>query len=137
MSIKKVYYYLFYKLYKLNENDIFPWVREWKAGLFLDVLIIFILFSGFIYYTIYVNPYVEVPNIYIIAGLYIFGVGIPNYFIFHHADRYKEIIEDFDKLPKQKNRIGSWIVGAVVLIVIANLIFSFYLMSQIDWTAYR
>lgn len=73
----------------------------------------------------------------IIIGLYVLGIAIPNYFIFHHRDQWKKIVHDFDKLPKQRNRIGSVIVLLVVVAVIANLIFSFYLMSKIDWKLYR
>lgn len=54
-----------------------------------------------------------------------------------HTDIWKEYVIEFDQLSKKKNRIGGWIVFGVVLLVVMNLIFSFYLMSQVDWSMYR
>jgi hypothetical protein len=60
-----------------------------------------------------------------------------NYVAFIHTDVWKDYVIEFDKMPKKKNRIGSWIVFGIVLFIISNLIFSFYLMSRIDWSQYR
>jgi hypothetical protein len=64
-------------------------------------------------------------------------VSVPNYFIFHHRDQWKDIVKEFDKLPKRKNKIGGWIVFGVVLLIISNMVFAFYQMSLIDWSPYR
>jgi uncharacterized protein YjeT (DUF2065 family) len=135
--IKRAYYYLFYKFYKMSEAAPSKWWSEWKASLALDTLIAFFVFSLITYFEILINPNIDIggsKKTIIAMGIMIL---IPNYFIFHHRDQWKEIVAEFDQLPKRTNRIGSWIVFGIVLLVIGNLIFSFYLMSQIDWNQYR
>jgi hypothetical protein len=138
--IKKAYYYFYYKLYKLfqvNERD---WLSEFKASLSIDVLFFCLLFSIIMYYNIFINRYfsLDIPNIKLKAGtLYILFILIPNYFIFHHKDQWKAIVKEFEQLPKKKNRLGDWIIYSIVILIIANLIFAFYLMSQVDWKQYR
>jgi hypothetical protein len=113
------------------------WWSEWKASLALDALIGFFIFSLFIYYAVFIDPFTNIggkTETIIVMGVLIL---LPNYFIFHHRDQWKEIVVEFDKMPKKKNRIGSWIVFGIFLFVISNLIFSFYLMSRIDWSQYR
>lgn len=135
--LKRAYYYVFYKLYKMSEAAPSKWLSDWKASLAIDVLLFFFLFSVTIYYKIFVNRYFSLDNKFGVGIIYVLFIVIPNYFIFHHKDQWKDIVAEFDQLPKKKNLIGSWIVFGVVLLVIANLIFSFYLMSQIDWSQYR
>lgn len=137
MQIKKIYQYFFYKLYKHFEKGPSVWLSDWKAVFSIDVLIFFIILTGVNYYTDYTKNIIEFGNrkvLVIILGILIL---VPNYFIFHYKDRWKIIIHEFNKLPKQKNKIGGWVVFGTVLFIIANLIFSFYLMSQIDWNKYR
>lgn len=136
-KIKRAYYYLFYKFYKMSEAAPSRWWSEWKASLALDMVIFFFIFSLLIYYAVFINPYTNVggeTETIVILGIMIL---VPNYFVFHHRDQWKEIVSEFDQLPKRTNRIGSWIVFGVVMLVIANLVFAFYLMSQVDWSQYR
>lgn len=137
MNIKKAYYYLFYKFYKMSEAAPSRWMSDWKAGICIIALEIWLLMSVGIYFSVFTkqsmelelsNPIVLMPLIIILAL---------NYFLFVHTDVWKDYVKEFDKLPKKKNRIGSWIVLGIVLFVIVNLIFSFYLMSRIDWSQYR
>lgn len=136
-KIKRAYYYLFYKFYRMSEAAPSRWWSEWKASLALDMVIFFFVFSLLIYYAVFINPYTNVggeTDTIVILGILIL---VPNYFVFHHRDQWKEIVADFDQLPKRTNQIGSWIVFGVVMLVIANLVFAFYLMSQVDWSQYR
>lgn len=84
-----------------------------------------------------INPYAKLAssNIYCIVIAII--ISVFNYFIFESNDQWKLIVRRFDKLPAKKNKIGSWLVSGFVALVISNLIFAFYLMSQIDWNLYR
>ena len=54
-------------------------------------------------------------------------------YLFYYQNKWKDIVKEFDKLPKNQNRIGSVIVLVVVLILIANLIFSISLLSQVKY----
>jgi hypothetical protein len=64
-------------------------------------------------------------------------IGLGNYFIFNHADKWKVIVADFNKLPPNKNRIGGVIFWSIFIFIIVSVIFMFYLMSQIDWKLYK
>jgi hypothetical protein len=130
MRLKNAYYYFFYKLYKFSENSPSRWISDWKAELAIDVLWIFIGLSCMVYYTVFTQRVINVGSGKSVVILYIICVALPNYFIFHHRGQWKKIIYEFDKLPKRINRIGSWIVVGIIILVIVNLVFSFYLMSR-------
>ncbi len=137
-NIKRAYYYLFYKLYKFWESASDP--KFWsdrKASVTIVVMEIWILISCFIYYTIFFNRYFHVNikhPVVIISGIIVFLI---NYLAFAHTDKWREYVKEFEQLPKRKNKIGNWIVLGLVLLIVSNVIFSFYLMSRIDWSWYR
>jgi|SRR5690554_58203 len=137
VKIKTGYFYLFYKLYKFYEKGSSVWWSHGKAILTLDVVLFLLVYSFIVYYAVFINRTTniggEIQTIWILGAL----ILIPNYFIFEHRDQWKEIVVRFDKLPKKKNIIGGWIVLLIVLIILINLIYSFYLMSQIDWSQYK
>lgn len=132
------YYYLFYKFYKFWEYVSTPsfW-SDWKAGISLMALEIWLIISVFVYYKVFVNPYIHLSESNIEAYILAFTLAGAKYIIFHHHDRWKRIVKSFDKLPKRENTIGSWVVFLLTILIIANLVYSFYLMSQIDWSQYR
>ena len=129
--IKKAYHYLFYKLYKFSEAAPSRWLSDWKAELALDMLWLFLCLSVFVYYTVFTKQVVNFGDGKFVSILLIIFISLPNYFLFHHKNQWKKIVQKFDKLPKRANRIGGGLVLSFVLFVITNLIFSFYLMSQI------
>jgi len=137
MKIKKVYYYLFYKIYKWYEKGPSIWLSEWKASFSMDVLIYFVVMFLFIYYNVFINRHANLSESNIEVYLLVLSVVLINYFVFHHRNQWKNYVKEFDKLPKKKNQTGGWIVFGFILFVIANLVLSFYLMSQIDWSQYR
>jgi len=126
---------LFYKLYKWVGED--NWWGDWKAVLSIDILWIFIGISIVVYYTIFFDRYLQIGSGNFLLVGYMLLIAIPNYFIFHHHDQWKDIVKEFDKLPKRKNKMGGWVVFGVVMLIIANMVFAFYQMSLIDWSQYR
>ncbi len=136
--LKKAYYYLFYKLYRWYESvGSFAFWSDWKASFSVDVLLYFIIISIFLYYKVLFNRYVHLSGNNLDAIILVVIVAGTNYFIFHSRNQWKNIVKEFDQLPKKKNRIGGCLVTGFVLLVIANLVFAFYLLSQIDWAKYR
>lgn len=136
-KFKKIYYYIFYKFYKFSEAAPSHWLSDWKAGVAIIVLEIWGLFSIMNYYNVFIDRYFHfnITNpIIVIPGILVFLI---NYLSFIHTDVWKEYAKEFDKLPKKKNIIGSWIVFGITLFILANVFFSFYLMSRIDWSQYR
>ena len=137
MKPKKVYQYLFYKLYKFYDVDSI-WLgakrwTDWKAPFSLLVLEFWLLISFYNYYDVFTEKDFSSysKNIISLATLLIFV--IIKYFVFEQRNRWKEYIIEFDKWPKKKNKIGTIMVWMLVLFIMANFIFSFYLISQIDW----
>lgn len=133
--MKRAYYYLFYKFYKMSEAAPSRWASDWKAGIAIIALEIILAFSLINYYNIFIDRFFELKRIYAIIGALI--ICAVNYFLFVHTDVWKDYVKEFDNLPKRTNFWGSFIVFGITLLVIANLIFSFYFMSQIDWKQYR
>lgn len=128
---------MFYKLYKFSDSAPSRWLSDWKAGIIIVVLEILVIASLFVYYKVIFNRNARLSdsNWDVIACVMI--VVIPNYFAFVHSDVWRIYAEEFDRLPRNQNKAGCWIVLGVVLSVILNFIFSIYLMSEIDWSLYR
>jgi hypothetical protein len=97
---------------------------------------IWILLSLVNYYTVYSKVFVELsilmPMVYIPL---IIVIGF-NYLTLDYNNNWKKFNVEFENYSIKKNRIGSCIVFGIILIIICNLIFSFYLMSQVDWNKY-
>lgn len=137
-KIKSGYYYFFYKLYNFWEEISVPsYWSDWKASLSLDVLVFFLIFSMMVYYNVFFDRYFNFGDKKIFIIFFILIVSIPNFFIFNYNDTWKEYNLKFSKYPKRKNSIGGFLVWAVILGIIFNLILSLYLMSKVDWKQYR
>lgn len=133
----KAYYYLFYKLYKFWKSGHVIFWSEWKASLSIIVLEIWFILSLFVYYKIFINRYIHLAGDNVQIFLLALPIWVINYYIFHHHNQWRSIIAEFDKLPEKENKKGGIIVWSIIILIIANVIFSFYFMSQIDWSLYR
>ena len=129
---------MFYKFYSsLEKYSVPPFWSEWKASSLLSILLTILIYALLILYMIFIDRYSEiVGNPYIMVSIVV-GLNIMNYIIFLRCDQWKIIVKRFDKLSPKKNKIGSWIVLGIVILVILSLILAFYLMSQVDWSLYR
>jgi len=138
-KIKRAYYYYFYKIYKSIEytSEQFggSFWTDFKAGVVMIALEIWTILLLINYYNIFLNRYFHLEKrTFFFLG---FIIIVVNYLAFVHTDIWKEYNKNFDKLPKEVNKKGSWIVFGITIFIIVNLIFSFYLMNQIDWSRYR
>lgn len=128
MSIKESYYYIFYIFYKLFDRfKTTRWLMETKAAIVIAILEVWILFSIINYYDFingkrvdlaFSSPIILIPFIAIVAL---------KCYLFIFNDTWKVYVKEFDEWPKTKNRRGGWIVVFIVILVISNFIFSFYL----------
>lgn len=138
-TLKKIYYYFFYKIYcsveYTSELSGGKFLSAFKASLVMIALEIWSTVSILNFYNIIFNRYMNIPKSIYIGIVLLFS--IISYFTFDYTDVWKSYNKKFDKLPKKKNILGGWIVFGFVLFIITNLVFSFYLMSQIDWSQYR
>lgn len=135
-TLKDIYYFTFYKIYQYYERGPSVWMSDWKASLTIDVLLFFLLFSGLNYYTVFFNRQYSLDsnfNTQLIILFYLLFISLPNYFLFNHKNRWRIIVKRFEQLSASKNRTGGWMVFFAVIAILVNLIFSYYLMSLINW----
>lgn len=141
IMIKKAYYYFFYKIYKSIEytsNEFGgPFWSNFKAALVIAALEVWLLITIGNYYSVITKINIELSIMMPIVYIPLMILLVLNYFSFIHNDKWREYNMKFDKLPRKRNLIGTWIVVGIIALIIGNLIYSFYLMSQIDWSLYK
>lgn len=136
MNLKKAYYFAFYKLYQSFEASPSRFWSEWKASLLMDILVGCIIITSGLIYTVITKKGFIIFESTLNTWIMVIIISVGNYFIFNHTDRWKKIISDFNH-SKNKNRIAGIIFWCIFFLIIASVVFMFYLMSQIDWKQYR
>jgi hypothetical protein len=134
MKLKLGYYYFFYKLYKFFLNGPSNWLSDWKAGISMLALEIWLGISivGYISIALKKDIFPNDRFHFSIIAPFVLLVAI-KYIFFLHDDTWKEYAQMFDRWPKRKNRAGTIVVWGIVLLIVANLIFMYYLMSKTTW----
>ncbi len=137
MSIKKAYYYLYYKLYNFAVSISDDAINQWKPLVTIIVLQGLLIAEIFIWYTITTKRIFSITNP-LTFFLPIVGViGIANYIFFLHGDKWKKYIAEFEIYDKRKKSIGGIVVFLLIALVLVSVVFSFYRLSQIKWEQYR
>lgn len=131
-KIEKMYYYFFYKIHKfidyLSEKAGGSFWSDYKAGLAIIALEIWLLFSFINYGTVFLEWSIAFDEIWYVA---IAGtICAINFYFFIYSDKWKDYFQEFEKFPKRQNMKGTWIVILITLLITGNLIFSFYLLSK-------
>lgn len=130
-QIIRGYYYIFYVFYRMSEAAPSRWLSDWKAGLCIIAMEIMLLVSFLNYYNVFFDKNFDVGRVvYIMVIMTI--VSINSYF-FVFTNVWQEYIKEFDKLPKHTNKRGRLLVFGIALLVIIIFIYSFYLMSTVNW----
>ena len=130
-TLLRLYAYFYYKLFKFWEVASIPkFLSDWKASLTLDVLEIMIALSGICYYTIISKKWIDFGDNKILVFVYIVLIAVPNHFFFNYNNRWKSFESEFDKWSKEKNAKGTIVVICIVVVVVLNLILSFYLLGK-------
>ncbi|MDX9705630.1 MAG: hypothetical protein RBT46_07990 [Weeksellaceae bacterium] len=133
-KIKKAYYYFFYKIYKSIE-----YTSEWgggkfwtdfKAGLVIIALEIWILFSIFNIYSLVRNEKIKIEISHPVIIVPLILILLLNYLSFVHTNKWKEYNEEFARLPRRKNIIGGIIVWIIIILIVAVYWTSAYLMQK-------
>ena len=129
-KIKDIYFYLFYKLYKLSEAAPSRWLSEWKANLALDIIVFFLIISFLNYYNVLIDSTLNFEDspLFLIFGL---SISLLNLYIFSYKGKWKIIVKKYDNQSVEENNKGSIFIIILVIMIIANLIFSFILFSNI------
>lgn len=131
MTVRKLYSYIFYKLYKFSEAAPSKWWSDWKATIALLTLELWLVISAFVYYAIVAQKGLPGDDTIVLAGSAVIGILVLiKYLIFYRHDRWRTYVSEFDKWSKKQNKTGTILVCLLVFFIIGNLIFSFYLLSQ-------
>jgi|SRR5690242_7219592 len=132
MTVKKSYYYFYYRLYKffiLFGEDFLIKYKPVTFLIFLEVLLLSALDN---WYTIIARRWDIKGHLMLLVIITIF-ISLFNYSFFLVGDKYKKYFFEFESYPKQKNIIAGWIAFLLVSLIITTYIISDYQMGLIDW----
>jgi purine-cytosine permease-like protein len=128
MKLIEWYYYLFYTFYKATLKGDIKSLAEWYASIGLGAVEIFSLVSVYNYYQVFVDNSFKLR-----LGTILFPLII--IMIIHHlafdGDKWSEYAKEFDEWPNEKKIRGSWIATIILLVLIINIIVSYYLLTTI------
>nr|WP_315031173.1 hypothetical protein [uncultured Chryseobacterium sp.] len=130
-NIKRVYYYFFYKLYNHYQDSSAPWWSDFKASASMGALEIWLILSILNYFLLLTGKTtgeitIWQPSIFIpIIMLFLL-----HYFAFIHTDIWREYNKEFDKLPRESNKRNGIITWSVIVFIIVNTVFSYYLLFE-------
>lgn len=122
MSIKEIYEYIFYKVYKIMDNEVFYYLADVRAASFLIIFKMFLIASFWIYFALLTKTNSQFSLI--IAALIIVYFIYLDMILFFKNDRYKTIVEKFDAWPTKKNFVGTLIVWSFLILIVVNMIFA-------------
>ena len=137
MSIKKAYYYLYYKLYNFAVSISDDAINEWKPLVTILILQVLLIAEIFIWYSIATKKILIITNPLTSFLPIVAAIGIANYIFFLHGDKWKNYIAEFKQYDKRKKSAGGIVVFLVIALILVSVIFSFHRLSQIDWLQYR
>lgn len=137
MSLKKAYYYLYYKLYRFAVSISDDAINEWKPLITILVLEILLIAEIFIWHSIATKKIFVVNNPLFSFLPTVAIIGTANYLFFLHRDKWKGYITEFKQYDKKNKYIGGMIVSTVIALIVASVIIAFYELSKIDWKQYR
>ncbi len=138
MELLKAYQYLFYKLYRFYESSTYSrWWSDWKALVSIIVLEMWMYFSTEILYHYFFNVPMASSDDRIDLGILIFGfiVSVINWYLFMFQNKWRDIVEKFDKLSFKENRIGGIIVWVVIISI--TVFYWFYSIPLLDKLKYE
>ena len=131
--VKRAYKYTFYKLYRFYEAAPSRWMSDWKASVSLMALEIWTLLSLVNYISVYTRKGFS-DNFFLSLFIpFLIFSTIHKFFTFEHRNRWRIYVNKFSRIPKKENSTGTYIVWICICLLIGNLIFSFYLLSKVDW----
>jgi len=130
MMIKKAYFYLFYKFYKFGSRS-GPFPNDFSAAVLISIIEVLILSILKFYYIGFINQNGTIELLSIETIVPLVAIFLINYFAFVNNDKWKEYVKEFDKLPRYKNILGTWIVVIIIAFILVNVVISFNMMGEI------
>lgn len=137
MTIKKAYYYLYYKLYRFAVSISDDAINEWKPLVTILILEVLLIAEIFIWYSVATKKIFVVSNPLTSFLPVVAIIGIANYIFFLHKNRWRNYVDEFKSYDKKKKSFGGLIVFLIIALIVASVVLAFYQLSQIDWKQYR
>lgn len=128
-----VYKYLFYFFYR-SINNVKGNILIKPKAIFMLLILKMILFSIiFVYYSDYTRNFINLSDKinYIYTALILLTVF--TFWYFERKNNWRMCILEFDKWPEKKRKKWDLFIKLFIFFVFANFVFSFYIMSEIDW----
>ena len=124
-----MYCYLFYKLYKFAKWSPSIYPSDFGAVTLIGTLELGFLFSIQNYWMAYTKHNVNDTFFSLKILIVLFLIIYTKWLFFWRKSKWKIYVNEFDKLPKRKNIIGTWLVVFIVVFILTNAIVSSYLFS--------
>jgi len=129
--IKKIYFYLYYKIYRFGKSLSDDALNSWKPLIVICLLQLFVIISIDLWLIILFRKSYFLEQANIILWVICVGLAVINYYIFLGQDNWKFYSKEFIKYSRKRNFIGSLLVIGVITGIVFLLLFSFYKLSQI------
>ena len=129
MNIQEIFYYGFYKIYKLFQLiTTTKWLMKSRSfSALCAIQVWFILAIYFYYKVLFYSKTRQDIYFFVLPAVIVFFIDIialrPDY-------KWKNYIAKFEQWPEAKNRKGTWIVAILALFVLINLVVSVVLYGN-------
>jgi cytochrome b subunit of formate dehydrogenase len=133
----RVYYFIFYCIYRFFESISRDNLSDWKAGLVIEILEISLLVTiiGQLEIIKKISIVTPVKSSYLILPVVL--LAFINYWTFLKKKGWKRYESEFQSYSRPQKVIFSTAVILIILLIVTGLIFTFYQYSQIDWKRYE
>lgn len=127
-----IYYYFFYKIYKFfkfiepkSEDDNLTKV---KSSTILAT-ILSLAWVSIIFFRDIISKHPHKHTFFSYEmGLPILVVAVLHWLLFSRNDKWKDYINKFDKWPKAKNELGTWLILGVIVLIFIGIGLSLYFL---------
>jgi len=130
MSVIEIYYYIFYKIYKLMEmfKSGAPG-NKFRAIMLLTFLEMWFLFSINNYWDVALKQHSTI-QLFSFKSIPFIIIILIKWFAFIRNDRWEDYVQEFDQWPNERNKTGTWVVLGLSVLIICSSIISTYLYSN-------
>ncbi|SIR08378.1 hypothetical protein [Pontibacter lucknowensis] len=141
MSIIKTLGSIIYRLHQYLDAATFRETKRgatWSISSCIEILQVWLLLSCLLYYAVntteeLVPSQLQVP----IFSAVIFTLTLVNYVLLEQRWPWGKLFKIFLASSAPKNNPASALGWLLALLVVVNVLFSYFLLSNIDWAHYR
>lgn len=122
---------MYFRIYQFAIKISDDALNEMKPGFIIIPLEIFLFLQLYVWYSVIVNRFIEIPYekyIFILAGI---GIALFNYYVFLYRKKWKKFVKEFSAYSKKKKLQKDILILLIIFCVIIGLILSFYNLGKI------